>query len=119
MKAELALALFQRERLTLGQAALLAGLPQLDFQRLLASRQIPLHYGLEEMEQDLERAKRLPGAWIVVSDTSPILNLAAVDKLRLLRDLYTEIVVPPAVQRELVRNGRPQVDACGRSPRPD
>ena len=42
---------------------------------------------------------------IVVSDTSPILNLAAVDKLRLLRDLYTEIVVPPAVQRELVRNG--------------
>jgi len=27
---------------------------------------------------------------IVVSDTSPILNLAAVDKLRLLRDLYTE-----------------------------
>ena len=27
------------------------------------------------------------------------------DKLRLLRDLYTEIVVPPAVQRELVRNG--------------
>jgi predicted HTH domain antitoxin len=33
LKAELALALFQRERLTLGQAALLAGLPQLDFQR--------------------------------------------------------------------------------------
>jgi len=42
---------------------------------------------------------------IVVSDTSPILNLAAVDKLRLLHDLYTEIVVPPAVQRELARNG--------------
>ena len=37
LKTELALALFQRERLTLGQAALLAGLPQLDFQRLLAS----------------------------------------------------------------------------------
>jgi predicted nucleic acid-binding protein len=34
---------------------------------------------------------------IVVSETSPILNLAAVDKLRLLHDLYTEIVVPPAV----------------------
>ncbi len=86
LKTELALALFQRERLTLGQAALLAGLPQLDFQRLLASRQIPLHYGLEAMEQDLQReeaARRL----IVVSDTSPILNLAAVDKLHLLRDL--------------------------------
>src|SRR6266540_3200225 len=60
LKAELALALFQQERLTLGQAAILAGLPQLDFQRLLASRRIPLHYGIEAMEQDLQRAKRLP-----------------------------------------------------------
>ena len=61
LRAELALALFQQERLTLGQAALLAGLPQLDFQRLLASRQIPLHYGIEAMEQDLQRANRLSG----------------------------------------------------------
>ena len=62
LKAELALALFQRERLTLGQAAILAELPQLDFQRLLASWQIPLHYGLDEMEEDLARVKRLPAA---------------------------------------------------------
>ena len=62
LKAELALALFQRERLTLGQAAILADLPQLDFQRLLTSRRIPLHYGIEAMEQDLLRAKRLSGA---------------------------------------------------------
>ena len=41
---------------------------------------------------------------IVVSDTSPILNLIAVGKLHLLRDLYAEIVVPPAVQGELSRN---------------
>jgi predicted nucleic acid-binding protein len=41
---------------------------------------------------------------IVVSDTSPILNLAAVGKLHLLRDLYAEIVVPPSVQNELSRN---------------
>jgi predicted HTH domain antitoxin len=59
LKAELALALFQRELLTLGQAASLAGLPQLDFQRLLAQRRIPLHYGLEAMEEDLQRASRL------------------------------------------------------------
>jgi predicted HTH domain antitoxin len=55
LKAELALALFQREHLTLGQAALLAGQPQFDFQRLLASRQVPLHYGLDAMEEDLRR----------------------------------------------------------------
>jgi predicted HTH domain antitoxin len=59
LQIEFALALFRIERLTLGQAALLAGLPQLDFQRLLASREIPLHYGIEAMEQDLQRAKRI------------------------------------------------------------
>ena len=44
---------------------------------------------------------------IVVSDTSPILNLATVEKLHLLQDLYSEIVVPPAVAKELQRNGIP------------
>ena len=57
IKAELAVALFQQERLTLGQAARLADVPQLDFQRLLASRRIPLHYDLDSMEEDLARAK--------------------------------------------------------------
>ncbi len=42
---------------------------------------------------------------IVVSDTSPILNLDAVDKLCLLRDLYSKIVVPPTLQGEVSRNG--------------
>ena len=42
---------------------------------------------------------------IVVSDTSPILNLAAASKLYLLRDLYADIVIPPAVEHELLRNG--------------
>jgi hypothetical protein len=42
---------------------------------------------------------------IVVSDTSPILNLAAVNKLHLLRDLYADVVIPPAVEQELLRNG--------------
>jgi predicted HTH domain antitoxin len=56
---ELALTLFQSERLTLGQAAQLCALPQLDFQRLLASRQIPIHYGMEEMRQDLRRVEGL------------------------------------------------------------
>src|SRR5438477_8234275 len=60
LKTELAIALFERERLTLGQAAILAGLPQLGFQRLLASRRIPLHYGLEAMEQDLQRRRGSP-----------------------------------------------------------
>jgi len=55
LKVELALALFQQDRLTLGQAADLAQMPQLDFQRLLGSRKIAIHYGFEQLEQDLRR----------------------------------------------------------------
>lgn len=42
---------------------------------------------------------------IVVSDTSPILNLSVVGQLDLLRQLYREVVIPPAVEAELRRNG--------------
>ena len=50
---EIAVTLFQQDRLTLGQAAVFAGLTQLDMQRILASRRIPLHYGPEDLEHDL------------------------------------------------------------------
>jgi predicted HTH domain antitoxin len=59
LRQELALTLFQQERLTFGQAAELAELPQLSFQRLLASRRIPIHYGVEEMEHALRRVQGL------------------------------------------------------------
>jgi predicted HTH domain antitoxin len=47
------LALFQREKLTLGQASRLAGMSQWQFQQLLGSRGIPVHYGVEDFEADL------------------------------------------------------------------
>ncbi|MFM8444408.1 MAG: UPF0175 family protein [Methylococcus sp.] len=50
---EVAVMLFCQQRLTLGQASHLAGMGQYRFQHLLASRKIPLHYGLEEFEADL------------------------------------------------------------------
>jgi predicted HTH domain antitoxin len=53
IKRELALTLFQQERLTLGQARRLAGMSHLEFQALLAKRQIPMHYGVEEFREDL------------------------------------------------------------------
>jgi predicted HTH domain antitoxin len=54
IKQELAVTLFQAERLTLAQASRLAGMSALDFQHLLASRQIPVHYDVAEFEEDLE-----------------------------------------------------------------
>jgi predicted HTH domain antitoxin len=53
LKQELALALFRQERLTLAQASRLAETTQLAFQALLADRQIPIHYGVEEFREDV------------------------------------------------------------------
>lgn len=44
---------------------------------------------------------------IVVSDASPILNLAIVERLGLLRDLFHDVVVPFTVSEELARYGVP------------
>ena len=42
---------------------------------------------------------------LVVSDTTAITNLAAINQLELLHSLYGDIVVPEAVKRELVDPG--------------
>ncbi len=44
---------------------------------------------------------------IVVSDTSPITNLAAIGQLDLLRQLYDYIVIPEAVYSEMIAVGKP------------
>lgn len=41
---------------------------------------------------------------IVVSDTSPVLNLARIERLELLVLLYRQVVIPSAVQEELLRS---------------
>ena len=48
---------------------------------------------------------------IVVSNTSPILNLAAINRLDLLQKLYGKIVIPQAVYDEIVVAGAGQVGA--------
>lgn len=60
LRRELAIALFQAERLTLGQAAKLADQTQLEFQKALASRRIPIHYGSQELDEDLRTVGRVP-----------------------------------------------------------
>ena len=53
LRQELAVVLFRSQKITLGQASQIAGLNQLQFQHILASRQIPVHYDVAELEQDL------------------------------------------------------------------
>ena len=59
MKQEVAVMLFEKDKLTLGQASRLAGMGKLSFQHLLASRKIPLHYDVAEFEEDLKTLEEL------------------------------------------------------------
>jgi predicted HTH domain antitoxin len=58
----LATTLFEKERLTLGQAAKLAGMGQWEFRRQLAALGIPLHYDVAELEHDLATIRELRGS---------------------------------------------------------
>lgn len=56
---EIALILFQQKKISLGKAAHLAQMDQLQFLHLLGSRKIPIHYGIEEFEEDLQTLEKL------------------------------------------------------------
>ena len=56
---EIAVMLFQKEKLTLAQASRLAGMNRLQFQHLLASRKIPVHYDVAEFESDIKTLQEM------------------------------------------------------------
>ena len=49
---KLAILLFQEDRISLGQASKLADLHMVEFQKELARRNIPIHYGQEDYQND-------------------------------------------------------------------
>ena len=55
----LALGLFATDTASLGQAATVAGLSQTDFLRELGKRRIPMHYGENELAEDLRVVESL------------------------------------------------------------
>jgi predicted HTH domain antitoxin len=59
LKLELALTLFQQDKLSFGKARELAGLLAIDFQRELGRREIPIHYGVADFEQDMATLKTM------------------------------------------------------------
>ena len=54
MRWEIAVLLFEQEKITLGTASQFAGMNQLEFQQILGKRKISIHYGVEEFRQDLK-----------------------------------------------------------------
>lgn len=51
---EIAVMLFQQERVSLGKASKIANMNYVEFQELLAKRSISLHYDVEEFEEDVK-----------------------------------------------------------------
>jgi predicted HTH domain antitoxin len=54
---EIAVALFQQERISLSRASKIAEIEIMDFQKLLADRGICVHYDVEDFEQDVRHLR--------------------------------------------------------------
>jgi predicted HTH domain antitoxin len=59
MRQEIAVMLFEKEKLTLAQAGRFAGMHRIAFQHLLASRHISVHYDVEDFEQDIRNLREM------------------------------------------------------------
>lgn len=57
LKLEIAILLFQQEKITLGTASEFAEMNPMEFQRILGNCKIPIHYGIEDFQQDLRTLK--------------------------------------------------------------
>ena len=55
----LAIGLFVSDESTLGQAAEVAGVPQAEFLRELGRHRIAIHYGAQELAEDLQTVETL------------------------------------------------------------
>ena len=58
---DLALGMYASDRVTLGRAAEIAGITQLDFQGELGRRRIPQHYDRDELAADLQAVREICG----------------------------------------------------------
>lgn len=56
---DLAVYLYDKERLSMGQAKKLAGLSQIEFQKEMSKRGVYIKYDIEDLEKDLETLNRI------------------------------------------------------------
>ena len=59
LRIEIAAYLYDKERLSMGQARRLAGLDLISFQKELAKRDIYIHYDVEDFLSDVETLEKL------------------------------------------------------------
>jgi len=56
---DLAVYLYDKEKLSMGQAKKLAGLTQIEFQKEISKRHVFIKYDVEDLEKDLENLSQL------------------------------------------------------------
>lgn len=54
LRAELAVFLYEKKRISIGKARKMAGLSLIDFQKALTQRNVYIHYDVKELETDLK-----------------------------------------------------------------
>ena len=94
MQIELACRFYAKGWVSLGQAARMARLDRYALGAELAERGIPRQYG--------PTTSKLTSGMRVVSNTSPLSNLAIIGQLGLVREQLRNLLIPPAVHAELL-----------------
>jgi predicted HTH domain antitoxin len=56
---EVVLLLYQREKISLGKASRVLGISQLDFQALLTSHNLYIHYDVNDLHEDVQNLQEL------------------------------------------------------------
>jgi predicted HTH domain antitoxin len=59
IRLDLAVGMYAASRVTLGRAAEIVGVPQMQFQPELAARKVPLHYDHADLATDLQTVREL------------------------------------------------------------
>ena len=99
--------LVKNEKISIGKAAEAMGMRIIDFITDLGKMDIPyFDFSLEELMEDVKSARPSvdENRMIVISDTTPILSLIKIDRLKILEELYKKIIIPKAVYDELIIN---------------
>ncbi|WP_345240388.1 UPF0175 family protein [Nibrella saemangeumensis] len=96
-KVELAVLLYQKGKLSMGQAARLAGMDRICFQFLLGSRQIPVNYDEAAFEEDLKTLDQI-NATRITESSSEVAEQGGSELTELQRLLLN---APPMTEEEL------------------
>ena len=59
LKLEIAIMLYQQQRISIGKARELAGMHLIEFQQALSNRSICINYDREDFQQDIQTLKEL------------------------------------------------------------